>query len=162
MPIYFQDEGQNYAAHLINVSTFSDTGRRSCPTSNGTANTEFVLWDWTVNKKVSNSYLTAHGYLCARNGNSGDVRQSYQIGGSYHMGGWTWQYSGDQHFKVVGIHIPLDQYTGTGNISMGIGFNIGNTQSGQSPFTIINPNGSDNARYAGGTRSWVNVYEIQL
>ena len=162
MAIVFSDQTQSYAAHVVNVSYFSDTGRRSCPTTTGTADQNKVLWDWTVDKKVSNSYLCAFGYLNGKNNNSGELRQSYQIGGSYSMGGWTWQYSSAAHFKTISIGIPLTQYTGTGNTSMGIGFNVGNTQTGQSPFSIINPNNSDNARYSGGTRSYVTVLEVVL
>ena len=162
MAIVFSDQTQSYAAHVVNVSEFSDTSRRSCPTTTGTADQNKVIWDWTIDKKVSNSKLCAFGYLAARNTNAGDLRTSYQIGGSYHMGGWTWQYDSQNHFKSCTIAIPLSAYTGTGNTSMGIGFNVGNTQSGQSPFTIINPNNSDNARYSGGTRSWVTVFEVVL
>ena len=58
MAIYFSDEAQLRAAHVINAQSFSNTTRTSIPGTVGADNpSASQLWTWTYNKKVSTSAL---------------------------------------------------------------------------------------------------------
>ena len=60
MAIYFSDEAQTRAAHIVNYATLTYTTRRSL-SNNGT--NEMLLADFgTYNKKESGSILVFTGY----------------------------------------------------------------------------------------------------
>ena len=73
----------------------------------------------------------------------------------------------NQHNYLHGapIHIPLNTYNGTqttGNITMGIAYNVEPQNNGNKPFNRINPDNNDDSRLLSGTRSWVTVFEVLL
>ena len=164
MAIYFNDAAQTKAAHVINVSTFANTTRTSCSGTVGSSDTD--LWTWTYNKKVSTSYLCAFGYAYMHNAHSGHLQTNFRLGNSYHMGGWSFDYTGQSNYAVEAtIHIPLNNFTGsqtTGNITMGLAYAVNSASNGNKPANILNPNGSDDGRLHSGTRSWVTVMEVLL
>ena len=163
MAIYFNDAAQTKAAHVINVSTFANTTRTSCSGTVGSSDTD--LWTWTYNKKVSTSFICAVGYIHGYGDSAGALSTSYRLGSSYYMGGWTYTYSGHNYLHGCPIHIPLTDASPTqttGNITMGIGYNVNPTNNGNKPFNRINPDNNDDNRLSGGMRSWVTVFEVLL
>tara|TARA_B100000242_G_scaffold266621_1_gene215583 strand:- start:410 stop:901 length:492 start_codon:yes stop_codon:yes gene_type:complete len=163
MAIYFSDAAQEKAAHVINSATFANTTRTSMAGTSGTSNTD--LWTWTYNKQVSNSYVCAFGVAQGWKAYSGVVRMTYRLGSSYYMGGWSYNYTGDNYIHAVPIHIPLTNESPTqttGNITMGIGYNVNPSNNANRPFHTLNPDNNDDSRLSGGTRSWVTVLEILL
>ena len=167
MAIYFSDEAQLRAAHVINSASFSNTTRTSCPGTVGADNpSASQLWTWTYNKKVSTSYLCAFGYAYMHSAHSGHLQCNWRQGSSYHMGGWSFDYTGQSNYAVEAtIHIPLNNYAGsqtTGNITMGLAYAVNSASDGNKPASILNPTGSDDSRLHSGTRSWVTVMEVLL
>ena len=58
MAIYFSDEAQTRAAHLINITEKTDASRRVLSNNSGTQVSD--LWDMgTINKKVAGVLLFA-------------------------------------------------------------------------------------------------------
>ena len=167
MALYFCDEAQLRAAHVINSASFSNTTSTSCPGTVGAANpSASQLWTWTYNKKVSTSYLCAFGYAYMHNAHSGHLQTNFRLGNSYHMGGWSFDYTGESDYAVEAtIHIPLNNFAGsqtTGNITMGLAYAVNSASNGNKPANILNANGSDDGRLHSGTRSWVTVMEVLL
>ena len=163
MAIYFSDAAQTRAAHVINAQQFSNTTRTSLSGTVGTANTD--LWTWTYNKLVSTSSIMAIGYVHGYGDSAGSVRCNWRMGSHYHMGGWSYTYSGHNYLHGAPIHIPLNTYNGTqttGNITMGIAYNVEPQNNGNKPFNRINPDNNDDSRLLSGTRSWVTVFEVLL
>tara|TARA_B100000161_G_C33275335_1_gene291748 strand:+ start:56 stop:547 length:492 start_codon:yes stop_codon:yes gene_type:complete len=163
MGVNFNGELQSRAAHVIHSASFSNTNRTSVSGTSGTADQD--LWTWTYNKQVSNSYLCAMGYAIGFMAYAGALRTSFRLGSNYHMGGWVYDYHGSNYFQACPIHIPLNNYSGsqtTGNITMGIAYNVNPSNNGNRPFSILNPDNNDDNRLAGGTRSWVTVMEVLI
>ena len=81
------------------------------------------------------------------------------------MGGWSYNYHGTNYIQACPINIPLTNESPTqttGNITMGISYNVNPSNDGNRPFQIINPDNNDDSRLSGGTRSWVTVMEVLL
>ena len=163
MAIYFNDAAQTKAAHIINSASFANTTRTSVAGTSGTSDQD--LWTWTYNKQVSNSYLCAFGYAYGFMAYAGALRTSFRQANTYNMGGWVYDYHGSNYIQACPIHIPLNNYSETqttGNIIMGISYNVNPSNNGNRPFSILNPDNNDDNRLLGGTRSWVTVMEVLL
>ena len=81
MGVFFSDEAQTSAAHLVNFSSLSYTTRRQL-SNNGT--TEMMFADFgNYNKKESGSILAFTGFLAGRNDVSEFSNVDIKIGASF-------------------------------------------------------------------------------
>ena len=81
MGVFFSDEAQTRAAHLVNFSSLSYTTRRQL-SNNGT--TEMMFGDFgNYNKKESGSILAFTGFLFGRNDQSDFGNADVKIGASF-------------------------------------------------------------------------------
>ena len=81
MGVFFSDEAQTRAAHLVNFSSLSYTTRRQL-SNNGT--TEMMFADFgDYNKKESGSVLAFTGFLYGRNDQSDFSNVDVKIGASF-------------------------------------------------------------------------------
>ena len=161
MGIAFPDGTQLNQAHIINVDYFTFTGRTTISTTS--SNTNAVdLWTFTYNKKVASSRLILTGVMQAYGDRSGAVRCLTRIGSTHNMGGWGMQYNNHNYIKTFPIGFYEANSTNvSGNLTIGFGFNAGNSSSGERPASIMNPDNQDDSRLSGGTRSYCTVMEFE-
>jgi hypothetical protein len=170
MAIYFSDEAQARAAHVINFTRLTNNTRRTLGGSS--SNQEMLLVDFgNVNKKESSSILVFQGFCAGWGEEAGAITTNLRIGGShsnYVMSGGTssgypivtYNYSGVgyQEFAMISGHIT--GHTSTGNQSVLVGYRAANG-NGSKIFGRVNPNASDDARIEnsmGG--SSISIWEI--
>ena len=175
MAIYFNNgaEQQSRAAHVINVTRLENTTRTTISEAN---NSGRVLCDFgNIDKKHASSVLVVHGHLHGW----GDRAQGHQlhmrsgstntnINDNYSGGtGWSYpaicfQHANDNNSRQINFDGMLSGYTTTGNSSFII-THRGANDSGGRPFTLINPNASDDGRLESSmTGSVAIVYEILM
>ena len=173
MSIFFADEEQKRAAHVINVTRCQNKSRTTISES---TNTGRVLCDFgNIDKKHANSVLVAHGHLHGYGDRAGGLQLHMRSGSSntnindQYSGGTAWsdpaicfQHANDNNSRQINFDGMLSGYTTTGNSSFIITQRSAN-DSGARPFTIINPNASDDGRFENSmTGSVAIVYEILL
>jgi len=173
MAIYFSDEAQTRAAHVVNFSSLSYTTRRQL-SNNGT--TEMMFADFgNVNKKESGSILAFTGFLYGRNDHSDFSNVDVKIGATFNASSFvvsggtradqavgTYTHVGANGSKLLMLCGQITGYTTTGNSSLIATYRSGNSGGGR-PFALINPTNSDqshiNDNYKG---SRINIWEILL
>ena len=170
MSIYFSDEAQTRAAHVINYTRLTNTTRRTL--TNSTSNNEHVTCDFgNVNKKESGSLLCFQGFIAGWGNESGAITLNLKVGSThanYITSGGTgtgypiahYNYVADGYYKLIVISGHITGYTGTGNQNILIGHRSANGSSAK-PFQLLNPNASDDARIEnsmGG--SSLSIWEI--
>tara|TARA_R100000152_G_C6648081_1_gene90512 strand:+ start:102 stop:590 length:489 start_codon:yes stop_codon:yes gene_type:complete len=162
MAIYFADEAQTRAAHVINVTEKTDASRSVL--SNVSGNTIANLWDMgTINKKVSGSIIVCTGVIQAHSANnSGHVLPLYQLHNSDYRGGWSSSYLSQNYNVSVPIAWSVVGETATGNIAVKLKYTDNNSGGGEKPFDVINPNQNDDSRMNGGVYSRAMIWEILL
>ena len=162
MAIYFSDEDQTRAAHVINTTEKTDASRVSISNISGT-NTA-TIWDLgTINKKVSSSIIVCTGVMiCSGPTASGHVLPLFQLHNSDYRGGWYYNYgSGHSYACVAPIFFSVTGETATGNIAVKIKYNAGGG-GGERPFNTLNPNQNDDSRLSGGVYSRATIWEVLL
>tara|TARA_R100000353_G_scaffold25134_1_gene21524 strand:- start:803 stop:1324 length:522 start_codon:yes stop_codon:yes gene_type:complete len=173
MAIYFSDEAQTRAAHLVNFTSLAYTTRRQL-SNNGT--TEMMFADFgNLDKKESGSVLAFTGFLYGRNDQSDFSNVDVKIGATFNSstfvvsGGTradqaagTYTHVAANGSKLLMLCGRIDGYTTTGNSSLIATYRSGNSSGGR-PFALINPTNSDqshiNDSYKG---SRINIWEILL
>ena len=173
MAIYFSDEAQTRAAHLVNFTSLAYTTRRQL-SNNGT--TEMMFADFgNLDKKESGSVLAFTGFLYGRNDQSDFSNVDVKIGATFNSstfvvsGGTradqaagTYTHVAANGSKLLMLCGRIDGYTTTGNSSLIATYRSGNSGGGR-PFALINPTNSDqshiNDSYKG---SRINIWEILL
>ena len=173
MAIYFSDEAQTRAAHLVNFQSLAYTTRRQL-SNNGT--TEMMFADFgNYNKKESGSILAFTGFLYGRNDQSDFGNVDVKIGASFNsssfvvsggtradQGVGTYTHVGANGSKLLMICGRIDGYTTTGNSSLIATYRSG-TSGGGRPFALINPTNSDSGQINDNYRgSRINIWEILL
>ncbi len=172
MSLYFSDEGQHRAAHVINYTRLINNTRRSL--TNSASNNEIVTCDFgNFDKKESGTVLCFQGYVAAWGNNAGAITLNLKIGGTYDSStlitsGGTgtgypiahYNYTADGYYKFIIISGSISGYTGTGSTNALLGHRTANGNSDR-PFNILNPNATDDLRIEnsmGG--SSLSIWEI--
>ena len=173
MAIYFSDEAQTRAAHVVNFTSLSYTTRRQL-SNNGT--TEMMFADFgNVNKKESGSTLVFVGYLQGKNDQTDFSNVDVRFGASFDSstfvisGGTradraagTYTHAPNNGIKLLMLCGQIDGYTTTGNSSVLATYKSNNSSGGR-PFALINPNATDHNHLDGGLcGSRINIWEILL
>ena len=177
MAIYFSDEAQTRAAHLVNFASLSDQTRRTL--SGSVSNQEMLLCDFgNYNKKESGSIIVFECFCAGKNDASEYVALNAKIGSSYD--GSTYVVSGGtgsttpsaiytatpglnglKHVKFTGI---IEGYTTTGNSKFITTYRSADG-GGDKPFPLVNPTSTDNTALEGNpgmNGSRINIWEILL
>ena len=177
MAIYFSDEAQTRAAHLVNFQSLRDQTRRTL--SGSVSNQEMVLCDFgNYNKKESSSIIVFECFCAGKNDASDYVALNAKIGASYNSS--TFVVSGG-----TGANTPNGIYTATPSLN-GLkhvkftGVIEGHTTTGaqkiittyrsadggnDKPFPLVNPTSTDNTALEGNpgmNGSRINIWEILL
>tara|TARA_R100001509_G_scaffold75457_1_gene42178 strand:+ start:605 stop:1126 length:522 start_codon:yes stop_codon:yes gene_type:complete len=173
MGVFFSDEEQTRAAHVVNFSSLSYTTRRQL-SNNGT--TEMMFADFgNVNKKESGSVLAFVGYLYGRNDQSDFSNVDVKIGASFDASSFvvsggtradqaagTYTHAPNNGSKLLMLCGQITGYTTTGNSSLIATYRSGNSGGGR-PFALINPTNSDQSHINDSYRgSRINIWEILL
>jgi hypothetical protein len=173
MSLYFSDEAQTRAAHVVNFSSLVYTTRRQL-SNNGT--TEMMFADFgNYNKKESGSILAFTGFLFGRNDQSDFGNVDVKIGASFNsssfvvsggtgadQGAGTYTHVGANGSKLLMLCGQITGYTATGNSSLIATYRSG-TSGGGRPFALINPQNSDSGQIDDNYRgSRINIWEILL
>ena len=173
MGVFFSDEAQTRAAHLVNFSSLSYTTRRQL-SNNGT--TEMMFADFgNYNKKESGSVLAFTGFLAGRNDVSEFSNVDVKIGASFDASSFvvsggtradqaagTYTHVAANGSKLLMICGQIDGYTTTGNSKLIATYRSG-TSGGGRPFALINPQNSDSGQINDSYRgSRINIWEILL
>ncbi len=170
MAVYFSDEAQARAAHVINFTRLTDNTRRSLGGSS--SNQEMLAVDFgNVNKKESGSILCFQGFLAGWLASAGAVTCNLRVGGThsnYVLSGGTasgypivhYAYNAQNYYQICMISGHITGHSSTGNQGVHIGYRAANGD-GSRMFQIINPNASDDSRIEnsmGG--SSISIWEI--
>ena len=170
MAIYFNDEAQTKAAHVINYTRLTNNTRRTL--SGSSNNQEMVFMDFgNVNKKESSSILVFQGYIAGWSNEAGAITLNLRVGAShsnYVLSGGTssgypiaqYNYTSSGYYKVTVVSGHITGHTSTGNQSVNVGYRAANGD-GSRPYTRVNPNASDDSRIEnsmGG--SSMSIWEI--
>ena len=173
MSIFFSDEEQSRAAHLVNFTSLSYLTRRQL-SNNGT--TEMMFADFgNVNKKESGSILAFTGFLYGKNDHTDFSNADVRFGASFDAstfvvsGGTradraagTYTHVGSNGSKLLMLCGQISGYTTTGNSSVLATYKSNNSGGGR-PFALINPNATDsNHLDTGLCGSRINIWEILL
>jgi hypothetical protein len=173
MAIYFSDEAQTRAAHVVNFSSHHYQLRRQL-SNNGT--TEMMFADFgNYNKKESGSILAFVGYLYGRNDQSDFSNVDVKIGASFDAssfvvsggtradeGAGTYTHVAANGSKLLMLCGQITGYTTTGNSTLIATYRSGSSGGGR-PFALINPNNPDSGHINNNYRgSRINIWEILL
>ena len=173
MAIYFSDEAQHKAAHVINVTRVENKDRTTISES---TNSGRILCDFgNVDKKESGSVLVAHGHLHGYGDRVGGMQLHLRFGATasgintqdYGGTGFStpaicFQHANDNNSRQINFDGMLSGYTTTGNGRFIVTHRSAN-DSGARPFTLINPDANDDQKFESGmTGSVAIVYEIML
>tara|TARA_R100000458_G_scaffold40570_1_gene38189 strand:- start:35 stop:520 length:486 start_codon:yes stop_codon:yes gene_type:complete len=161
MSIYFRDEAQSYASHVINVTEKTDASR--VVLSNISGSSKATIWDMgTIDKKVASSIIICTGTMIAHDSNSsGHVMPYYQLHNSDYRGGWISSYLSQSYGVAVPLGWSVVGETATGNIAVKIKYGAGGG-GGEKPFSVLNPNQNDDSRMSGGVYSRAIIWEVLL
>ena len=173
MGVFFSDEAQTRAAHVINVTRCENTTRTTI--SESTNNVRILCDFGLVDKKESGSVLVAHGHLHGYGDRAGALQLHLRFGATasgintqdYGGTGFStpaicFQHSNDNNSKQINFDGMLSGYTTTGNGRLIVTHRSAN-DSGARPFTLINPDANDDQKFESGmTGSVAIVYEIML
>ena len=173
MAIYFSDQAQTRAAHIINVTRVENKTRTTISES---TNSGRILCDFgLVDKKEAGSVLVAHGHLHGYGDRVGGMQLHLRFGATasgintqdYGGTGFStpaicFQHSNDNNSNQINFDGMLSGYTTTGNGRLIVTHRSAN-DSGARPFTLINPDANDDQKFESGmTGSVAIVYEIML
>ena len=172
MGIYFSDEAQTRAAHVINYTRLIDNTRRTLGGSS--SNQEMLLVDFgNVDKKESSSILVFQGYCSGWGHSAGSITTNLRVGGSHSnyvcSGGTssgypivTYNYSGNGYLECAIVSGHISGHTTTGNNNVLVGYRDA-AGAGRKPFSRVNPSSSDGAALEGNpgmNGSSMSIWEI--
>tara|TARA_B100000424_G_C22865668_1_gene461122 strand:- start:448 stop:969 length:522 start_codon:yes stop_codon:yes gene_type:complete len=173
MSIYFTDEAQHRAAHVVHYTRLTNNTRRSL--TNSTSNNEIVTCDFgNFDKKLSASTLCFQGYVAGYDNSASGITLNLKVGatydGNYITSGGVgtgypiahYNYTADGGLKIIYISGSITTFTGTGSTNVLLGHRSANG-SGARPFVTLNPNASDDLRIEnsmGG--SSLSIWELNL
>ena len=175
MAIYFSDEAQTRAAHIVNYATLTYTTRRSL-SNNGT--TEMLLADFgNYNKKESGSILVFNGFCHGKNDANDFNTIRVKIGASFDSSsfevsggtnndnpqGGTYTYFNGNGSKLLMLNGQFSGYTTTGDSSIIASYKSTGNSGGGRPFALINPDMNDSNHLAASLKgSKISIFEVLL
>ena len=172
MSIYYADEAQHRAAHVVHYTRLVNNTRRSL--TNSSSNNNIVTCDFgNFDKKLSNSTICFQGFIAFWGNNAGAITLNLSLGAThsnYIISGGTatgypivhYNYTGDSYYKMMVISGAITTHSGTGSTNVLVGHRTANGSTDR-PFNILNPNASDDARIEnsmGG--SSLSIWEMNL
>ena len=172
MSIYFSDEAQHRAAHVVHFTRLVNNTRRTLTGSS--SNQEIVTCDFgNFTKKLSSSTLCFQGFIACWGNAAGAITMNLKLGAThanYVVSGGTgsgypiahYQYTNVSYYKIITISVTITNHSGTGSTNVLVGHRSANG-SGDRPFERLNPNASDDARIEnsmGG--STISIWEMNL
>ena len=170
MGIYFSDEAQTRAAHVINYTRLNNNTRRTLGGSS--SNQEILLVDFgNVDKKESGSLLIFQGFISGWSNEAGAITLNLRVGGShsnYVLSGGTasgypiahYNYTSSGYYKMTVISGHISGHTSTGNQSVNVGYRSANGD-GSRVYARVNPNASDDSRIENSMQgSSLSIWEI--
>ena len=172
MAIYFNDEAQTKAAHVINFTRLINQTRRTLGGSSN--NQEMLAVDFgSFNKKESSSVLVFQGFIAGWLASAGAITCNLRVGGShsnYVLSGGTssgypivhYAYDGQNYYQMGVISGHITGHSSTGNQSVLIGYRSA-SGGGARIFERINPNATDDSRIENSMQgSSISIWEILL
>ena len=177
MAIYFSDEAQTRAGHLVNFASLRDQTRRTL--SGSVSNQEMLLCDFgNYNKQESGSIIVFECFCAGKNDASEYVALNAKIGASYNGSSYvvsggtgsttpsgiytaTPSLNGLKHVKFTGI---IENYTTTGNSKFITTYRSADGGNDK-PFPLVNPTSTDNSALEGNpgmNGSRVLIWEVLL
>ena len=170
MAVYFSDEAQARAAHVINYTRLIDQTRRTLGGSSN--NQEMLAVDFgNVNKKESGSILCFQGFLSGWMASAGALTCNLRVGGShsnYVLSGGTssgypivhYAYNAQNYYQMVMISGHITGHSGTGNQGVHVGYRSA-SGGGHKIFERVNPNATDDNRIENSMQgSSISIWEI--
>lgn len=129
---------------VANVSVLQNSTRASCPSSTGSTPTDMVTW--TYNKLNASTNLAIYMSIAGKGDASGSVSLGIKYGSSSTQQRLMYTYQGSVHsLSVWGAGI-ISGYTTTGSQTLAAQVWAANGGAGERPFSILNPNSSDDGR----------------
>ena len=172
MAIYFNDEAQTKAAHVINFTRLINQTRRTLGGSSN--NQEMLAVDFgSFNKKESSSILVFQGFIAGWLASAGAITCNLRVGGShsnYVLSGGSssgypivhYAYNGHNYYQMGVISGHITGHSSTGNQSVNIGYRSA-SGGGSRIFERINPNATDDSRIENSMQgSSISIWEILL
>ena len=167
MGIYFNDEVQTKAAHVINIQRFLNTTRGTVTTVNNTGRN--LCQFGTYNKLVAGSTLLFQGGIAGYGSNAGSITMAVEYGGSTNGTNETYssstsvypavfrEYHGEGYQSMCMVSGCLVGHTTTGAQNVFISHRAANNNSDNAPFDILNPTNSDDGRLEGSMNGSIMV-----
>ena len=176
MAVYFSDEAQTRAGHLVNFASLGNQTRRSL--SGSVSNQELLLVDFgNYDKKESGSILVCVGFVHGKNDSNEYVTFNLKIGASYDGSSYVMQSggtgsttptmtmtyggatNGSKHVLISGI---IENHTTTGAQKITTTYRSADGGNDR-PFPLVNPNASDSGALENSMQgSRINICEILL
>ena len=172
MGVYFSDEGQQRAAHVVHYTRLKNTTRRSL--TNSSSNQRVVTCDFgSFDKKLTSSTLVFQGFIACWGNNAGAITLNLMLGAThsnYVVSGGTgsgypiahYSYNDNGYYKMIVISGAITNHSGTGSTNCLVSHRTANGSSDR-PFVTLNPNASDDNRIEnsmGG--SSISIWEMNL
>ena len=148
---------QNYSGKVINL-----TYRTNCTRSALTPASSITMESFAVNKKSSTSLLVIQGSISGRGATSGDMQQAWKLGTGTEALAQAITYTATSYAYAITIPTTavIAGQTTTGSQTMVFRFYAANGSNAESPFTVYNPNGSDNGRLGQSCSTYI-VTEVE-
>ena len=178
MAIYFSDEAQTRAGHLVNFASMRDQTRRSL--SGSVSNQEMLLCDFgDYNKQESGSILAFECFCAGKNDASDYVTLNAKIGASFNSSSFVVASGGTGATSPAGIYTATPSLNGLKHVKF-TGVIEGHTTTGaqkiittyrsadggnDKPFPLVNPTSTDSAALEGNpgmNGSRVLIWEVLL
>lgn len=160
MGVYFSDNRQGAAAHLVNWQAFSSGTSNTLATTSSNASSRETLWSvGSYNKLHSASSLVFFGSVVGWGDRSGACKTHLQFGSTEYLWGWNYQYSNMNYLRQIPIHLTVTNHTATGSQSILLSYS-GDGSAGERPCTLMNPNDGDDGRIGTQSVSRLTVFEI--
>jgi len=145
--------------NVINSAVYTNSTRTSVTET--AANTNRVtLWSFSYNKQSSTSNLYVFGTMPGSGADSGGIAIETSYGTTTVTGGWGYTFDSSNAIKMVPIGVAITGHTTTGSQTLAFNFFTANSNVGQRPFVILNPNSNDDARNNQHT-SYAVVLEVE-
>ena len=167
MSIYFSDEVQTKAAHVINIQRFLNTTRGTVTTVNNTGRNLCMFG--TYNKLVAGSTLLFQGGIAGYGSNAGSITMAVEYGGSTNGTNETYsgatsvypavfrEYHGEGYQSMCMVSGCLVGHTTTGAQNVFISHRAANNNSSNAPFVTLNPTNADDGRLEGSMNGSIMV-----
>lgn len=146
---------QQFSGKVINVTyrvNSTRTGLAGSPS--------ITLESFTVNKKSPTSFLLIDGTISGKNDHAGSMNQGWKYGSGTEVIAQSLMYAVGTHGKVYPTRAIIAGHATTGPQTLVFRYFTQDGSNGNMPFTVYNPNQSDDARI-GQTSSVYVVWEIE-